>query len=189
MPHTKLDIHIAAFLDTIAKAEGTSSNPLTQADGYDVLPTGLDGPAIFTDCVTHPYADGSQGVLVEPRTNLVRSLPIMGSKIAESATGDGRRRFYSTESGRYHITAATWMYLSTTYSLGNFGPRNQDLGCVRLLQEAKAIAPLMDGKPEIAVERAADIWDSLPGGLCHEGKYPLLWVLSTYVHFLHANSK
>lgn len=44
--------NVAAFLDMLARSEGTSTSPATKCDGYDVIVyrTGIDRkPEIFTD--------------------------------------------------------------------------------------------------------------------------------------------
>ena len=59
-----MDPSVKAFLDLIAWSEGTSTSPVTQNQGYDVIVTGVDGPAVFTDYSDHPFADGRAPVVV-----------------------------------------------------------------------------------------------------------------------------
>jgi hypothetical protein len=40
---------VCQMLDLLAWSEGTSTSPVTKADGYDVIVTGVDGPEVFTD--------------------------------------------------------------------------------------------------------------------------------------------
>lgn len=46
-----IHVNLAAFLDMLAWAEGTSTHPKTQNDGYDVL---VNPGGIFTDYSDHP---------------------------------------------------------------------------------------------------------------------------------------
>src|SRR4051794_39787289 len=54
---------LVRFLNLIAFAEGTSTSPYTQNDGYDVIVNGMDGHHEFTDYSEHPFAVGRPGIV------------------------------------------------------------------------------------------------------------------------------
>jgi muramidase (phage lysozyme) len=127
-----------AFKDMLAVSEGTSTSPVTQNDGYDVIVTGVNGPEIFTDYAEHPFAHRSP------------------KKI--NNTG-----LYSSASGRYQFMRVHWSHYKTLLKLPDFSPASQEKWCDQLLKEQKAL-PLIDaGDFDNAVARCRNIWASLPG--------------------------
>lgn len=64
----------------------------------------------------------------------------------------------STAAGRYQFLNGTW----TGFNLPDFGRYNQDIGAIRLLQRAGAIAPLLNGNVRQAAANANGTWASLP---------------------------
>lgn len=126
-----------AFLDMLAVSEGTSTSPITQNDGYDVIVTGVTGPEIFTDYSQHPF--------VNRKPKQVR-----GS-------------LYSTASGRYQHMRVHWEHYRDQLGLPDFGPESQDLWAIQLIRERSAL-PLIDGgRFDEAVRRCSNLWASLPG--------------------------
>lgn len=127
-----------AFLDMLAVSEGTSTSPITQNDGYDVIVTGVDGPEIFTDYSQHPFVGR------KPK------------KINNSG-------LYSTASGRYQHMLVHWPHYKLQLSLPDFGPASQDRWAIQLIRERSAL-PLIDGgRFDEAVSRVRNLWASLPG--------------------------
>ena len=66
-----MDPKLKAMLDLIGWSEGTSTSPLTQNQGYDVIVTGINGPSVFTDYSRHPFENG--GMVT------VRAVPLLQS--------------------------------------------------------------------------------------------------------------
>jgi muramidase (phage lysozyme) len=163
MPTIKIAVQIAAFLDLIAWSEGTSSNPLTKQDGYDVIVSGVDGHHTFTDCATHPFALGRAPILVKP----------------------GPPPLHSTASGRYQLILPTWEDLAHTLHLGTFSPTNQDLACVQLLHECHADYSLYCGQIEEAIERSCETWASFPGNLFKQGGRPMPELMEQYTRLFN----
>lgn len=128
-----------AFLDMLAVSEGTSTSPLTQNNGYDVIVTGVDGPEIFTDYSEHPFANG------------------------RSPKQINRKGLYSTASGRYQHMLKHWAHYKAQLNLPDFGPESQDTWALQLIRERGAL-PLIDaGNFILAVARVRNLWASLPG--------------------------
>lgn len=129
----------AAFLTMLSVSEGTSTNPLTVNNGYDVIVTGLDGPAVFTDYSDHPFAKG-------------RPPQVVNSK--------GLR---STAAGRYQLLLRWWVAYKASLNLADFGPVSQDLVAIQQIRERSAL-PLIDaGNLVDAIHACSNIWASLPG--------------------------
>jgi len=129
-----------AFLDMLAVAEGTSTSPATQNNGYDVIVTGVDRkPEIFTDYSTHPFADGRKSKQIN------------------------KHGLFSNASGRYQFMLKDWAHYKAQLKLPDFGPESQDLWAIQLIRERRAL-PLIDGGQfDLAVARVRNLWASLPG--------------------------
>jgi muramidase (phage lysozyme) len=131
--------NLKTFLDLIAFSEGTSTHPLTQNDGYDVIVTGVDGPKIFTDYSDHPFAHG--GLVT------VRLVPLLQSSAA----------------GRYQVLARYWNAYKAMLKLSDFGPQSQDAVAIQQIRERKALPMIEAGKIGDAITACSNIWASLPG--------------------------
>src|ERR1700721_3516997 len=94
---------LKTFLDVIAFSEGTSTSDLTKNDGYDVIVTGLKGPAIFTDYSDHPFAPQFN------RPPVTFKLPAIPAN-------------QSTASGRYQIEYHWWRLYKVSLKLPDFSP-------------------------------------------------------------------
>lgn len=187
MPTIKLTLRLAAFVDLVAQSEGTCSSPATHADGYDIIVTGVDGPNTFTDYSHHPFSLGRAPILVRhAQPAQVQSLP-MDTNNNPRIVAPATPALYSTASGRYQITHATWEHLLQVYKLGTFSPQSQDLACVHLLDECKATEPILAADLDTAIERAADTWASFPGNLYNQGGHTLGWLLTKYQEALQRN--
>jgi muramidase (phage lysozyme) len=128
-----------SFLDLIAFSEGTSTHPLTQNDGYDVIVTGVDGKHVFTDYSDHPFAHG--GLVT------VRLVPLLQSSAA----------------GRYQVLARYWNAYKAMLKLPDFGPQSQDAVAIQQIRERKALPMIEAGQVEGAIIACSNIWASLPG--------------------------
>ncbi len=128
---------LKAFLDTIAFSEGTSTHPLTQNDGYDVIVTGMDGKHIFTDYHDHPFALGG----------FVQVTPTLKS----------------TAAGRYQVLARYWNAYKAMLKLPDFTPQSQDAVAIQQIRERKALPMIEAGNVQGAIQACSNIWASLPG--------------------------
>lgn len=124
-----------AFLDMLASSEGTSSDPVTQDDGYDVLVTGVNGPARFASYATFP------NVLV---------------KVNDAG-------LYSSAAGRYQLLNRWWVAYSSLLKLSDFSPLSQDLIALQQIRESRALPYIDAGNLTQAIALCNHIWASLTG--------------------------
>ena len=179
---------LAAFLDLIAASEGTSSNPLTKADGYDVIVSGVDGRHTFTDFATHPFALGRPPILVrEARPEQVKTLPI-GSDSKPQIVAPAVPALHSTASGRYQLILPTWQEISAAMHLGTFSPQNQDAAALKILDECHATEAILALDIPTAIGLACDVWACFPGNLYHQGGRQVSWLLAQWQTLLGAQN-
>lgn len=166
---------LAAFLDLIAWSEGTSSEDITQNDGYDVIVTGIaagsDGKMhrheeIFTDYSDHPFAAGR-----EPVTLRIGPPPLR-----------------STASGRYQIIIPTWRTLKEILKLGDFSPLSQDLAAIQLVKGRAAFAAVEAGQIAEAIALCSKEWASFPGNDYGQGGRTVDALLAKYGELQAANA-
>jgi muramidase (phage lysozyme) len=135
-----MDSRLKAFLDLIAWSEGTSTSALTKNDGYDVIVTGLDGPAIFTDYRCHPFELGGS---VQWRLNPPA---------------------YSTAAGRYQLLAHYWRVYKVMLGLHDYTPQSQDAVALQQMKErGVTLTSLMANPIENSISACSNIWASFPG--------------------------
>lgn len=188
MATLKVNKPAAAFLDLIAASEGTSTDPLTRADGYDIIVTGVDGPHLFTDFSVHPFSLGRPPILVRagkaPVYTTDRINPGEPPELVHPAVTEIR----STASGRYQLILPTWEAICQKCGSRTFSPQNQDFAALQLLAECGANDALFAGKIAAAIEKACEIWASFPGNPYQQGGRSLDWLLTTYDKCLEAQS-
>lgn len=66
-------------------------------------------------------------------------------------------------SGRYMFLIKTWEYLAQRFAFKDFGPLNQDLAAIALLEEKGALKSVKNGQFEEAVRLANKTWATFPG--------------------------
>lgn len=150
---------LKAFLNLIAWSEGTSTSPLTRNDGYDVIVTGINGPAVFTEYGDHPFANGGSVV--------VRENP----------------RLVSTAAGRYQLLARYWNIYRVQLEIPAFTPIAQDGVALQQMKE-RGVTDIDD--VGAAIHACANIWASLPGNNYGQGGHSIDTLISKYQEFLHA---
>lgn len=89
----------------------------------------------------------------------------------------------SSAAGRYQYLKGTWKELQSSLRLPDFGPHSQDTACIRLLRRCKALAAILNGDPEQAIERMNGTWASMPGAGYGQPEYPMATVLAKYRSF------
>lgn len=151
--------NVLAFLDMIAYSEGTSTSPLTQDDGYDVIVTGIkpDGtkwPEIFMDYSQHPFVNR------KPKQ-------IKGT-------------LFSSASGRYQHMRVHWEHYRDELKLRDFGPESQDLWALKLIRERKALDDIKAGRIEQAIGKCSNIWASFPGNTYGQPMHNVNKLLAAY---------
>jgi len=179
---------LAAFLDLIAASESTSSHPLTRADGYDVIVSGVDGHNVFTDFATHPFALGRAPILVRAAQPAEYEPSDGTSTAAPREVKPAVPALHSTASGRYQLILPTWQEISTLMHLGTFSAQNQDAAALKILEECHATEAILALDIPTAIDKACDVWASFPGNLYHQGGRPMNWLLNHWQMFLGAQS-
>jgi len=152
---------LTAFLSLIAWSEGTSTSTLTQNNGYDVIVTGLDGPAIFTDYSDHPFAPQFN------RAPVVFRLPAIPANT-------------STAAGRYQILYHWWKIYRVNLKLPDFSPASQDAYAIEQLKERGAVALIGTGDIQAAIAACSNIWASFPGNQYGQGGHTMDTLLSKF---------
>ena len=153
-----MDKSVKSFLDLIAWSEGTSTSHLTKNNGYDVIVTGIHGPAIFTDYSDHPFAKGG-GVEFRPGQ-------------------------FSTASGRYQVLAKYFEVYKKQLNLSDFSPSSQDSVAIQQIKEKKALAMIENGNISDAIHACASIWASFPGNSYGQGGHNINDLLTKYNELL-----
>lgn len=129
--------NVTAFLDMLAVSEGTAH---IGDEGYNVIVgSTLKTPHLFTDYDRHP------GVL---------------ASLKDKA---GRVVLHSTAAGRYQFLLRTWTSLCQQHAYRDFRPETQDLACVQMIKDARALELIRSGDLKKAIAQLCHLWASLPG--------------------------
>jgi len=132
-------LNVCAFMDMIAVSEGTSTSPITQCDGYDIIVTGIDGRRRFDDMSCHPFEGGRSSIVIN------------------------HAGLTSNASGRYQQMLKDWPHYRDLLKLPDFGYVSQDLICLQHIKECGALGLLRQGSFAAAVSKCNNIWASLAG--------------------------
>jgi muramidase (phage lysozyme) len=95
---------------------------------------------------------------------------------------------HSTASGRYQLILPTWQEISTLRHLGTFSPQNQDAAALKILDECHATEAILALDLPTAIDKACDVWASLPGSLYHQGGRQVSWLLAQWQTLLGAQN-
>lgn len=184
MATLKTDPPITAALDLVAWSEGTYPNPLTKANGYDVIVSGVDGPNLFTDFSVHPFSQGRKPIIVQPARSVEYGPnpdnPTGPPIITRYATAP----LLSTASGRYQIVLLTWEELSKAIGLGTFAPAAQDSAALELMTRVGATALFRAGQLAEAFAVISNTWASFPGNLYGQPKHTVDELTAQYARLL-----
>jgi len=69
----------------------------------------------------------------------------------------------STAAGRYQLLSKYFDYYKKLLKLPDFSPDSQDAIAIQQIRECKALADVDEGRFDMAVQKCAHIWASLPG--------------------------
>ncbi len=69
----------------------------------------------------------------------------------------------STAAGAYQFLQRTWDSVSKRLGLEDFSPKNQDIAAVELIRLRGALDDVIAGNFEVAVQKVAKEWASMPG--------------------------
>jgi len=87
----------------------------------------------------------------------------------------------STAAGRYQILHRFWVIYKKQLNLPDFSPMSQDLYCLNILREQRALPLLIAGRFDDAVARTNNIWASLPGSPYGQHTYSMAHAREVYV--------
>lgn len=73
------------------------------------------------------------------------------------------RAMNSTAAGRYQLLYRYWLAYTKQLGLAGFGPGVQDAIALQQIKECRALAAIEAGNIDLAINRCAHIWASLPG--------------------------
>lgn len=186
MATINLDKRLSAFLDLIAFSEGTSSSPITCADGYDIIVSGVDGANYFTDYSHHPFALGRKPIIVRLAQAAEYTYQEGNLTLNLAPTKPAVPALTSTASGRYQIILPTWKYIAEKINLSTFSPAKQDIAAIELMREKNIDNLIFNGDFDRAIANAAEIWASFPGNLYNQGGHTLDALIEQYGHCLAA---
>ena len=129
--------NLRAFLDMIALSEIGAKLLQISDNGYDVIVgSSPSKPDLFSSYADHP-----------------RKLVTLAGKL----------NIKSTAAGRYQILARIYDHYKKALKLPDFSPASQDAIAIHLMKERQALEPIEAGDFELAVNRCATAWASLPG--------------------------
>ncbi len=153
------DANVRAFLEAIARAEGTAG----QADPYRVC---YGYTWTIKSLADHPAITGEW-----------KGAPLPDAMCRAAGFSPG---CVSTAAGKYQMTRPTWSKLKSRLRLADFGPSSQDAAAIELLRECGALEFAKLGKVPDAVSAARRIWASLPGAGYDQPERSMAWVQAQY---------
>lgn len=153
--------NVRAFLETIARCEGTAN----QDDPYRVC---------------YAYRHTIQSLADHPAITGEWKGETLSDKMCSAAgLGPG---CVSTAAGKYQITRPTWKALKSRLGLPDFSPASQDAAAVELLREKGALDAIKRGDLVAAVAAARRTWASLPGAGYNQPERSLAWVQNQFTN-------
>lgn len=147
---------ICTMLDLIAWSEGTSTSPISKANGYDVEVSSVNGPAVFEGFSFHPFESKPAAV--------VRLVP----------------QLLSTAAGRYQLLLRYYLAYKQQLNLPDFSPLSQDLIAIQQIKEKHAVALLQANAVQEGIEALAPVWASLPGNNYGQGGHSMQVLLNKW---------
>lgn len=158
---TNLDKNITAFLDTIAKSEGTFDHG---DNGYNVMVTGK---------LMKGYAD-------HPFTHSDKALHVKGS-LYSTASG----RYQIMRVNWYGSKENPKLGLKYQLGLNDFSPKNQDVAAISLLKRRNAYNLISQGKIKTAFRTTSlnKEWASFPGAGYNQQEHKIEKILKWYQDF------
>lgn len=160
--HTlNMDKNIKAFLDTIAKSEGTYD---LGENGYNVMVTGK----LFKDYLDHPF------------THSTKAFHVSGN-LYSTASG----RYQIMRNNWYGVKEDFKTGLKYQLGLTNFSPDNQDIAAIALLKRRNAYKLIAQGKIRTAFRTTSlnKEWASFPGAGYKQKEHKIEKILSWYKKF------
>lgn len=152
--------NVRAFLETIARCEGTAN----QADPYRVCYAYRHTIQSLAD---HPAITGEwMGEKLPDAICIAAGVPL-GS--------------VSTAAGKYQIKKATWKTLKSRLGLRDFSPESQDAAAIELIREKGVLDAVKAGDITTALDAVRKVWASLPGSGWKQPERSMTWVQNQFI--------
>lgn len=153
------NVKVNAFLNTIAKAEGTlkAEDPYRVCYGYKHT---------IKDLSTHPAISGEWKGEILPDKYCKRVGLRPGCR--------------STAAGKYQITKGTFLYYSEKLGITTFYPDDQDLMAIGILKDIGAYEPILNDNISRAIRKASIKWASFPDSTAGQPKRSLNELIAYY---------
>lgn len=149
--------NLPAFLAALRRGEGTSG-----PNGYRTL----FGGALFSSYADHPARLGWPGG------------KLTDAQCAGAGFGPG---CVSTAAGAYQINRPTFQRVAGIIGVSDFSEASQDAIAIHLITEKGALADVLAGRIETAVNKVRRVWASLPGaGYAGQRTVSMATVLAEY---------
>lgn len=88
--------------------------------------------------------------------------------------------YTSSAAGRYQFLYRTWSNLAARLGLNDFGPVNQDIGAIYLIDERGQLNRLIAGDFEGMMKNLGCLWAALPYSTCNQRQRPLAQTMQYY---------
>lgn len=154
-----MNINLKAFLDMIAASEIGPKSLAASDNGYNVLV----GGHLFDD-------KGTPDVLFDDYADHPRKVVDLGRGLKSSAAG------------RYQILARYYDAYKKTLNLSDFSPASQDKIATQLIKEQRALGDVEAGRFDLAIDKCANIWASLPGAGYGQHENTLAYLRYHYIN-------
>lgn len=101
-------------------------------------------------------------------------------RIKKTATFKNGKTVTSTAAGAYQFLASTWDETARALALGDFSPAAQDWAAVARIAARGALADVQAGRFDVAIQKVAKEWASLPGSPYGQPTISLAMAQTTY---------
>ena len=115
----------------------------------------------FLDLIAHTEGTENHGYATAFGGGKINSLKDHPRYLKKFKQKDGKTN-YTSAAGRYQFVRKTWDGLANQYGFTDFGPHNQDLGAVALLEQRGALNDILKGDWRTGVKKVGAEWASMP---------------------------
>jgi muramidase (phage lysozyme) len=88
--------------------------------------------------------------------------------------------YTSTAAGRYQFLYSTWIEVKNRLGLSDFGPENQDIAALDLINQRGQLGKLINGDFEGMMQGLGCAWAALPYATCGQQRRPLDQTMNYY---------
>ena len=142
-------------------------SPLSTLEGYSQL------PQVKAALDTIAWAEGGKSY-----QTLFGGGTFTGNQHPNRAITAGG--YTSTAAGRYQFLYKTWNAIRNALGLADFGPHNQDIAAIRLIEERGQLSKLVAGDFEGVMKGLGCAWAALPYATCGQTRRDLSTTMNYY---------